>query len=384
MRFPILGLLALIALLSLGATDWQTLSSQAGENRRFFYTSNGALVGSGGEEFRAYIIGADTSDADNQFDGVYDATSGGFDFSIPRDSWVSIYRIDGTDVVYEEKAFLHGGKGGKGAADDTTLVAGSVTSVILADSAVTESKITAGSVTSAKLGAGSVTALALGSASVTPTKLASGERFFSESGGDTLEAEVVEAALLDNPPGGAGTIRGSWTYDETGTVISFEGPQLEFADSVSFEGPVKLGTNETDLVTMPGDMWAKGDILFGSARSDSFSFKGPVHFDDVRLLDPSSAVCDSIPLSDVEKWVEVEGVSDLQNDGYYIHCRATPNFTWSYMYNNVGGMGWKLGMFAAPVRQGNSPVASDSVYVLIPSSPGLVTFPFCVECFGVK
>ena len=219
--------------------------------------------------------------------------------------------------------------------------------------------------------------------SLGPSQFASGERYFSDD--DSIRVwRAYVSELLAN--GGVGVFEGAyWQFNEDGGLVQFDGPQVVFQDSVDFRSSVKLGQSTSDLVHVVGDFKADDDVVLGASKLDSTRVRGPLHVDDTILFGPAAMKCDTIPDSDVEKWVQVTGVSDLQAAGYRVACKAFADVDWSFAYFNVSGAGWKSEFFAAPVRQaplGGYP-ASDSVYVLIPANVG-TTFPFCVKCQGVK
>ena len=131
MRRWILCALALLATCAIAATDWQDQSTTAVREEWRFRDAEGHVTIA--NDYRAYLVGADSALAANQIDFVaavdcscYYATNMRSGARI-RSGRFDIWRIwPGTDTRVYKNAYVNGAVIGKGAVDDTTLAAGAV------------------------------------------------------------------------------------------------------------------------------------------------------------------------------------------------------------------------------------------------------------------
>lgn len=257
-----------------GATDWQTLPAQDGSNRVFMYDTSGTFLTSG--EFRAYVLGADSSDVDNQFDGVQDPTTLAYDFTTPRDVWVSIWRINGTNVLIEPKHKLFGGLLGSGSVDDTTLIDGKVTTSKLAALAVTSSKIDSAALLSWHYANGSIGFPALALATIRPENMAStaSNKWFSAADGDTVEGQYGMFARLEPVPGGG-------YFEIVGPFYVYNANDVQSGADLTFLSGSSLLANSGSTVTLATN------VTLGSGSS-------AIHLDGAPTMDRTATAEDSL------------------------------------------------------------------------------------------
>lgn len=283
----VLALLCIVAV-SLAGTDWQPQTSQTA-NDDFVILDGTFSVADSANVYRAFIDGADSSDAANSFDFVWGGASCSC-FVAPdtlRNGWTrrssrwNVYKVSpGADTLYRQYLWITGRLAARGSVDDTATAANSVSSGDVIDYTLQ----------TADYDTASVTGLAIADDAVGPDELSDGGTY-TVFGlvADTIRADTIRVDYLDATNQTAGSIVLGDTSVATNMVKlnAITVPRLAFmaaatmTDSflVAFDGdslytvdPGTLGGTPDSGTVADGSLSIK-DIKITGTRTDGYTIK---------------------------------------------------------------------------------------------------------------
>ena len=169
---------------------------------------------------------------------------------------------------------------------------GTITEPMLGDSAIASTRLLLSGIVrngaidgldGAKIVSGTLPAAALANGAVTPEKLATGERFFSATAGDEVEAQTGYFVRIQPFTGGplelVGPTEITQGHDmQSGSDLTFLSGSSLLANSgatVDFGTTVALGAT-AQPTTIRGPLATQGDMTFGAAASHEADFRGSV------------------------------------------------------------------------------------------------------------